>query len=73
MSLAIRTLIHDWGIPHLNIHHIKCYAFAGNEGSVRVFEKNNFVRGHTLEDWVPVHECRGGGRKSIVLLTWRRV
>ncbi|KAJ5308367.1 acetyltransferase GNAT family [Penicillium atrosanguineum] len=73
MSLAVRTLIHDWGIPHLNVHHIKCYAFVGNEGSLRVFEKNNFERGHTLEDWVPVPESRGGGKKSIVLVTWRGV
>ncbi|KAJ5683722.1 acetyltransferase GNAT family [Penicillium maclennaniae] len=71
MTLAIRTLIHDWGIPHMNVHHIKCYAFVGNEGSLRVLEKNGFERERTLEDWVPVSESRGGGRKSIVLMAWR--
>jgi RimJ/RimL family protein N-acetyltransferase len=71
MTLAVQTIIHEWGIPHMNVRHLKCYAFAGNEGSLRVFEKNNFERGQILKNWVPVPESRGGGRKSIILVKWR--
>lgn len=69
----MRTVIYDWGIPHMNVRHLRCYAFQGNEGSLRVFEKNNFEKVRTLLNWVPVPESRGGGRRSIVLVKWRGV
>lgn len=71
MTLAMKTLIHDWAVPYMNVRNLKCYVFKGNVGSLRVFEKNNFEEEHTLEDWVPVAESRGGGRKSIVIMKWR--
>lgn len=70
MSLAMKTLIHDWAVPYMNVRNLKCYLFKGNAGSLRVFEKNNFEKERILEDWVPVAECRGG-RKSIVVMRWR--
>lgn len=73
MTLAIKTAIHDWAVPYMNVHSLKCYAFKGNEGSLRVFKKNNFEREIILEDWVPVPESRGGGRKSIVIMRWKGI
>jgi RimJ/RimL family protein N-acetyltransferase len=54
----------------MNVRQLKSWAFEDNQGSLRVFEKNNFVRGNTLKDWAPVSESRGGGKKSIVLMEW---
>ncbi|KAF7714934.1 N-acetyltransferase domain-containing protein [Penicillium ucsense] len=72
MTLAIQTIIHDWAVPRMNVHRLRCWAFEDNTGSIRVFEKNGFVRGHTLKDWASVSESRGGGKKSIVSLEWTR-
>lgn len=71
MTLAMRTVIHEWGVPRMNIHVLKACVFVGNEGNLRVFDKNNFERGETLKDWDPVSESKGGGKKSIVLVKWR--
>lgn len=71
MTLAIQTVIQDWAVPYMNICDLRCYAFQGNQGSLRVFEKNNFEELCVLEDWVPVAEYRGGGRKSIVMMKWK--
>ncbi|OOQ83405.1 hypothetical protein PEBR_34816 [Penicillium brasilianum] len=70
MTLAVRTIIHDWAVPRMNVRQLKSWAFEDNPGSLRVFEKNNFVRGHTLKNWASVSESRGGGKKSIVLMEW---
>ncbi|PYH40459.1 GNAT family N-acetyltransferase [Aspergillus saccharolyticus JOP 1030-1] len=71
MSLALRTLIQDWGVPRMNVKHLKAAAFEENIGSIRVFEKNNFEVTQTLKDWEPYPENRGGGWKSLVLVSWR--
>ncbi|KAJ5692384.1 hypothetical protein N7462_001807 [Penicillium macrosclerotiorum] len=73
MTQAIRTVLHDWGLPRMNIKLLKSAAFEENKGSVRVFEKNNFEVVCTLKDWEPVSESRGGGTKSLVLATWKGV
>lgn len=70
MTLAMKTIIHDWAVPRMNVRRLRSWAFEDNEGSLRVFEKNDFIRGHTLKDWAPVSESRGGGKKSIVLMEW---
>ncbi|KAJ5493081.1 hypothetical protein N7539_001827, partial [Penicillium diatomitis] len=72
MTLVIQTILHDWAVPRMNVHRLRCWAFEDNAGSIRVFEKNGFVRGHTLKDWASVSESRGGGKKSIVSLEWTR-
>jgi RimJ/RimL family protein N-acetyltransferase len=70
MTLAVKTIIYDWAIPRMKVQRLKSWAFKDNEGSMRVFEKNGFLRGCTLKDWAPVSESRGGGKKSIVLMEW---
>lgn len=42
MSAAVRAVINQWMIPHMNAHRIRVAVFEGNTGSVRVFEKNGF-------------------------------
>ncbi|KAJ5908804.1 hypothetical protein N7495_001486 [Penicillium taxi] len=71
MTYAMRTLISNWGVPRMNIHDLRSSAFVENQGSLKVFEKNNFERICTLNDWSPVSESRGGGRRSIVVVRWR--
>jgi RimJ/RimL family protein N-acetyltransferase len=73
MTLAVRTVIHDWAVPRMNVRRLKIWAFEDNQGSQKVFEKNNFIRGGTFKDWASVSENRGGGKKSIVLMEWAGV
>lgn len=43
MGTALGTLIKSWFIPRMNGHTMETYAFTGNRGSLRVFEKNGYV------------------------------
>ncbi|OQE04274.1 hypothetical protein PENSOL_c001G03409 [Penicillium solitum] len=71
MSVAVRTVIQDWGIPRMNLHHLKSSFFVGNTGSSRVLEKNNFVEIGTFKDWTPASPNKGRGRMSIVVVEWK--
>lgn len=44
MSAAIRTIMNDYAIPHLNVRHVIVWAYADNVGSHRVFEKYGFAK-----------------------------
>ena len=48
MSAAVKTMINEWMIPRMGVRQIRTEALAGNAGSVRVFEKNNFVLQDTV-------------------------
>ena len=53
MTAAIGTIIKDWMIPRMGVRHIIVDPYVGNQGSVRVFEKNGFVQNGTIEkEWV---------------------
>jgi RimJ/RimL family protein N-acetyltransferase len=54
MSDAYDTLINDLGRPYLGVRHIVGTTFFGNEGSVKVFLKNNFILTRQLPDHVEV-------------------
>lgn len=71
MSVAVRTLIQDWGIPRMNLHLLKSSFFVGNTGSSRVLEKNNFVEIGTFKDWTPASPNKGRGKMSIVVVEWK--
>ncbi|OJK02148.1 hypothetical protein ASPACDRAFT_114832 [Aspergillus aculeatus ATCC 16872] len=71
MTLVLRTLIQDWGVPRMNTKRLMASAFVENVGSLRVFEKNDFEVLCTLEDWAPYPENRGGGWKSLTVVQWR--
>lgn len=66
MSDALMTVMHDWAIPRMGVRRILGIALQGNQGSVRVFEKNGFVFRETLEENV-----KAKGRLSGVhVLQW---
>ncbi|KAA8642005.1 hypothetical protein EYZ11_003958 [Aspergillus tanneri] len=69
MTAVMKTVLYDWAIPRMNARHFKVTAFAGNHGSVRVFEKLGFQPYKTLVDWISLPESRGGGVRSIEVLS----
>lgn len=42
MTNVIKTVLRDWGVPHMNARTVKGSAYVENEGSVRILEKNGF-------------------------------
>jgi len=48
MSDAIQTLLYDWGVPQMNIHHVLVGMYTNNIGSQRVFEKSGFQVTRTI-------------------------
>lgn len=71
MTHVIKTLIHDWAVPRMNVRVLKGSAYVENKGSLRTLENNNFEVECELKDWAIVSESRGGGRRSIVVLKWK--
>ncbi|KGO55083.1 Acyl-CoA N-acyltransferase [Penicillium expansum] len=71
MSAAVRTVVQDWAIPRMNLHHLKSSYFVGNTGSSRVLEKNNFEEIGTFKDWAPASPAKGLGPMSIVVMEWK--
>jgi len=67
MTAAVRTIMQEWAIPRMRVHKIEVTALEGNKGSVRVFEKNNFVLRETLQDCIEIR----GSKKSMHVLEWR--
>ena len=56
MSSAVGTLLHEWAIPRMLVSNMRVSVLEGNQGSVRVFEKNGFRVTETLRDCI---EFRG--------------
>ncbi|PKX95579.1 GNAT family N-acetyltransferase [Aspergillus novofumigatus IBT 16806] len=69
MTAVIKAVIEEWAVPRMNARVIKASAYADNRASMRVFEKNGFRLEYELEDWAVVPLDRGGGVKSIVVLS----
>lgn len=68
MTLALRTLIEQWIKPRMGAREICANVWKGNQGSVRVFEKNGFVLEKTLENHTVRQESKGGGLISVHIL-----
>lgn len=68
MTLALGTLIEQWMKPRMGATKICASVFKGNQGSVRVFEKNGFVLEKTLEKHKVIQESKGGGLTSVHVL-----
>ncbi|GBE77660.1 hypothetical protein SCP_0105410 [Sparassis crispa] len=49
MTAAVGTLLASWAIPRMGVRRMRVEIFRGNNGSVRVFEKNGFVLEKTLD------------------------
>lgn len=41
-TVVLRILINHWAVPKMNVRRMLCTAFKGNEGSIRVMQKNGF-------------------------------
>nr|GAT59525.1 predicted protein [Mycena chlorophos] len=62
MSVAFKTVLEQWGIPRMGIRKLRVSALTGNEGSVRVFEKNGLKLYKTWpEDTISVRGTRMSG------------
>ena len=67
MTDAVDTVLHDWAIPRMNVRHMLVTAFEGNEGSVKVFLRNEFKMKATYKD----HLEAKGKIRTVHLLEWR--
>ncbi|KAF7359007.1 N-acetyltransferase domain-containing protein [Mycena sanguinolenta] len=69
MTVVLATVLKEWAIPRMHMHHLHVSVFTGNNGSVRVFEKNGFVLVETLEDCIEIR----GEKRSLHILDWKHV
>ncbi|KAF8203782.1 acyl-CoA N-acyltransferase [Pholiota molesta] len=66
MTDALNTLLHDWAIPRMGVRSILVAAFIGNDGSVKVFQRNGFKLVRTIEEFMMVK----GKMRSVHVLEW---
>lgn len=71
MSRAVQTVIQDWAIPRMNMRHLRGSFWAGNVGSQKVFERNNFEEVAFLKDCVPENPVKKLGKMSVVVMEWK--
>jgi len=64
MTDVLQTLLWEWAVPRMGVRYILSSAFEGNEGSVRVFHKNGFVRTRVIENHI---QTRGQWRNLNVV------
>jgi RimJ/RimL family protein N-acetyltransferase len=72
MSTALKILIEEYAIPRMNCHRIFSTVHFGNEASLGVFRKNGFVQREVAVDAFVIPEQRGGGRRDLLVLEWKR-
>lgn len=66
MTDAVETLLSNWAVPRMGVHQIIAPVFRGNEGSVKVFQKNGFKLMRTFENYVEVR----GEKRDLHVLEW---
>ena len=66
MTDALDTLLHEWSIPRMGVRRILAAAFTGNDGSVKVFERNGFKLVRTIEE----HSIVKGRMRGVHVLEW---
>lgn len=71
MNIVLNSIILDWAVPYMNVHHLRTWVFEGDKASLRVFEKSNFKRLHTLENWVLISKSRRIEYRSVILMEWQ--
>ncbi|KAF8204428.1 GNAT domain-containing protein [Mycena galopus ATCC 62051] len=67
MSDAVNTLLHLWGIPRMGVRCMVETIMDGNNGSVRVFEKQGFKLRKTIMDVLDVR----GTMRGVHVLEWQ--
>lgn len=75
MTAAVRAMISEWGLPHLQMRNITACAFLNNIGSQRVFLKNGFSISGSVEVWDKGDLAKRGRLEAtdgtLVMLKWR--
>ncbi|KAJ7612117.1 hypothetical protein FB45DRAFT_760102, partial [Roridomyces roridus] len=66
MTDAVHTMLHKWGIPRMAVRRMVIEVLAGNQGSVRVFEKNGSKFRRNYDDVLNVR----GKIWSVHVLDW---
>jgi RimJ/RimL family protein N-acetyltransferase len=69
MSAVLAIVLEKWAIPRMHVHRMHVSVFVGNNGSVRVFEKNGFVLVDTLENCIEIR----GEKRSLHVLDWKHI
>ncbi|KAJ7334904.1 hypothetical protein DFH08DRAFT_785008 [Mycena albidolilacea] len=69
MTVILATVLKQWAISRMRVHHLHVSVFTGNTGSVRVFEKNGFVLSGTVEHCIEIR----GEMRSLHVLDWKHV
>ncbi|KAG5647668.1 hypothetical protein DXG03_008391 [Asterophora parasitica] len=64
MTDVVRSLLWEWAVPRMGVRTIVGTAFEGNEGSVKVFQKNGFVKTKFIKNHI---QMRGQWRNLQVL------
>jgi len=75
MSAAIGTLIKEYLVPFMNVHHITVYYFDYNPASRKVLEKNGFVFEKVVPQYYEMPESKvgvKGKRIDVGFSTWTR-
>lgn len=75
MSAVVRTLMHEFMIPYMNLHRSTCAFFEHNVASRRVFEKNGFSHLGWFPEVVEMPEAKTGvkGKKvGLGVVEWER-
>ncbi|KAF9505732.1 hypothetical protein BS47DRAFT_1353652 [Hydnum rufescens UP504] len=71
MTSAIRTIIHEWGIPYMNTQHIVATSFIDNTGSQRTLVKNGFrILDETVESKTDMTH-KGRTIRTVVVMEWK--
>ncbi|EAU92300.1 acetyltransferase [Coprinopsis cinerea okayama7 len=68
MTNAVETILHDWGVPWMDVRKVIVGAFIENPASVKVFEKNGFKTWSIVENALEVR----GEMKGLHTLLWTR-
>ncbi|KAF7345410.1 Acetyltransferase, GNAT family [Mycena venus] len=69
MTVALRTLITQFGIPWMKTKRIVSSALEGNPASLKVLQKNGFVVVDTLVDHIQMQV--GEKRRAVYVVEWK--
>ncbi|KAJ7777212.1 hypothetical protein B0H16DRAFT_1406775 [Mycena metata] len=64
-TVAVRTIINQWGIPAMKVKLIRTGTFEGNHGSLKVLQKNGFAVIETLQNHL---QLEGGENMTLYVL-----
>ncbi|KAJ7878563.1 hypothetical protein B0H14DRAFT_3435561 [Mycena olivaceomarginata] len=69
ITIILATVLKQWAILCMHVHHLHISVFTGNAGSMCVFEKNEFGLSRTVENCIEIQ----GDMRSLHVLDWKHV